>query len=155
METLYLRVNFHVRQLQGGKNMSRRTAREHAFTLLFQLDFSEAEEIKEKTELYFKENELIGDSDHLFILLEIEGVLKHKQEIDTIIENISKGWALYRMPKVDLSILRLATYEILFSDEVPDSVAINEAVELAKKFSGDESPAFINGILGKVAEKSY
>ena len=63
----------------------------------------------------------------------------------------SKGWKTSRMGKVDLTILRLASYEVLFDEDVPGKVAINEAVELAKKFGGDESPAFINGVLGKVA----
>ena len=72
-------------------------------------------------------------------------------EIDAMINENATGWKTTRMNKVDLSILRLAVYEMKFDDDVPVKVAINEAVELAKRFSGDEGPAFINGVLGKLA----
>jgi N utilization substance protein B len=77
-----------------------------------------------------------------------EGVTEHVDEIDEIISSFSNGWKLNRIPKVNLSILRLAVYEINYVESVPRSVAINEAVELAKKYSGKEDASFINGILG-------
>ena len=73
-------------------------------------------------------------------------------EIDGILNENAKGWKTTRMNKVDLTILRLAVFEIRWDEEIPVGVAINEAVELAKKFSGEESPAFVNGVLGKIAQ---
>jgi N utilization substance protein B len=80
----------------------------------------------------------------------IEGVNAHRVEIDQLLSDYSDGWTLERMPGVDRAILRVAMFELLFSDGVPDAVAIDEAVELAKTLSTDDSPKFINGILGRV-----
>ena len=78
-------------------------------------------------------------------------ILEKETEIDASIDQIAEGWKTTRMGKVDLTILRLAVYEMKFDEEIPVGVAINEAVELAKKFGGDDSPAFVNGILAKLA----
>lgn len=133
--------------------MSRRSARKNAFFLLFQMDFYKTEECEQVKEIFFAEKEQpVKEEDRDFIMREVEGARAHQEEIDRIIGECAKGWDTGRMNKVDLAILRLAVYEIRFSGDTPLGVAINEAVELAKKFSSDESPAFINGILGKVAE---
>ena len=132
--------------------MSRRSARKNAFFLLFQMDFSEAAEFEQVKEIFFAEKEEpVEESDKAFILSEVEGTREHLEEIDAIIEQSAKGWDPERMNKVDLAILRLAVYEMKWG-ETPVGVAINEAVELAKKFSSDEAPAFINGVLGKAAK---
>ena len=132
--------------------MSRRSARKNAFFLLFQMDFNEAAEFEQVKEIFFAEKEEpVEEADKAFILSEVEGVHEHMAEIDGLIEQSAKGWDLSRMNKVDLAILRLAVYEMKFG-ETPVGVAINEAVELAKKFSSDEAPAFINGVLGKAAQ---
>lgn len=132
--------------------MSRRSARKNAFFLLFQMDFSEAAEFEQIKEIFFAEKEApVEEEEKRFILSEVEGVHTNMREIDSVIAACAKGWDLERMNKVDLAILRLAVYEIKFS-ETPVGVAINEAVELAKKFSSDEAPAFINGVLGKAAQ---
>ncbi|MBQ2412014.1 MAG: transcription antitermination factor NusB [Anaerotignum sp.] len=132
--------------------MSRRSARKNAFFLLFQMDFSEAAEFEQVKEFFFAEKEEpVEEADKAFILSEVEGVHEHMAEIDGLIEQSAKGWDLSRMNKVDLAILRLAVYEMKYG-ETPIGVAINEAVELAKKFSSDEAPAFINGVLGKAAQ---
>ena len=132
--------------------MSRRSARKNAFFLLFQMDFNEAAEFEQVKEIFFAEKEEpVEERDKAFILSEVEGVHEHMAEIDSLIEQSAKGWDLSRMNKVDLAILRLAVYEMKFA-ETPVGVAINEAVELAKKFSSDEAPAFINGVLGKAAQ---
>ena len=81
----------------------------------------------------------------------LQGITEKKDFLDQRISHASDNWAIDRMPAVDRSILRLATYEMLYVDEIPVSVAINEAVDLAKKFGGDDSPRFVNGILGKIA----
>ena len=79
-------------------------------------------------------------------------VILKTEEIDKLINDNTKGWKTARMNKVDLSILRLAVYEMKWDEEIPESVAINEAVELSKKYSGDEGPSFVNGVLAKLAE---
>ena len=78
------------------------------------------------------------------------GVLKHQVEIDDQLETYAQGWSLNRMPALDRAILRLATWEIMFNEQVPDAVAIDEAVELAKEYSTDSSAGFVNGLLGKI-----
>jgi N utilization substance protein B len=80
----------------------------------------------------------------------VEGVTAHRERIDEVIASYAKDWSLDRMPPVDRTTLRLATYELLWRDEVPDAVVIDEAVELAKSLSTDDSPAFVNGILARV-----
>ena len=132
--------------------MSRRSARKNAFFLLFQMDFSEAAEFEQVKEIFFAEKEEpVEEGDKAFILSEVEGTREHMAEIDALIEQSAKGWDPERMNKVDLAILRLAVYEMKWG-ETPVGVAINEAVELAKKFSSDEAPAFINGVLGKASQ---
>lgn len=134
--------------------MSRRSARKNVFYLLFQMDFNLEEEFEEVKELFFEESEeTVNEEDKAFILDEVNGTKEHLKEIDELIRQNAKGWSTERMSKVDLAILRLAVYEIIYSENTPVGVAINEAVELAKKFSTDEAPAFINGILGKIAKK--
>ncbi len=81
----------------------------------------------------------------------LEGITEKKASLDEQISAASNNWSIDRMPPVDRSILRLASYEVLCMDEIPTSVAINEAVNLAKKFGGDDSPRFVNGILGRIA----
>lgn len=130
--------------------MGRRGARKNAFFLLFRMDFSEAAEFEQVKEIFFAEKEEpLEESEKEFILSAVEGVHAHMTEIDEMITASANGWDPERMNKVDLAILRLAVYEMKFG-ETPVGVAINEAVELAKKFSSDEAPAFINGVLGKV-----
>lgn len=82
----------------------------------------------------------------------LEGVECHQADIDDALSDISEHWSVARMPLVDRSILRLATYEILFADDIPVSVSINEAVEMAKVFGGTDSSKFVNGVLGRLAE---
>ncbi|KAF5068693.1 transcription antitermination factor NusB [Anaerotignum sp.] len=133
--------------------MSRRSARKNAFFLLFQMDFNQAEEYEQVKEIFFAEaEEPVEEDDKDFIVSEVEGTRAHMEEIDQVIGECAKGWNTDRMSKVDLAILRLAVYELRFSEDTPVGVAINEAVELAKKFSSDEAPGFINGILGKVVQ---
>ena len=81
----------------------------------------------------------------------VSGVVENYEEIDDLLETYSQGWSLERMPNVDRAILRVAAWEILHNDEVPDGVAINEAVELAKEYSTDDSGAFINGLLSRIS----
>jgi N utilization substance protein B len=82
----------------------------------------------------------------------VEGVQGHRERIDEILGTYAEGWTLERMPDVDRAVLRLGVYELLWREDVPDAVAIDEAVELAKSLSTDESPRFVNGVLGRVAK---
>lgn len=82
----------------------------------------------------------------------VDGVTDHRDEIDELIMSYAQGWSLDRMPNVDRALLRLASWEILFNSEVPTAVAIDEAVELAKEYSTDDSSRFVNGVLGKIAD---
>ena len=130
--------------------MSRRTAREHIFKIIFQTEFHKEDEINEAIELYKDNMEDANESDMRFIKSEIKGIIENKGAIDDTINRYAEGWDISRIAKVDLAILRLSIYEILFADDIPNKVSANEAVELAKLFSSDKSPAFINGVLGKV-----
>ncbi|AEG44364.1 transcription antitermination factor NusB [Isoptericola variabilis] len=82
----------------------------------------------------------------------VEGVVAHRERIDELLETYSHGWTLERMPAVDRALLRIGTWEILFNDEVPDAVAIDEAVDLAGTLSTDDSPSFVNGLLGRILD---
>lgn len=82
----------------------------------------------------------------------VDGVSDHREEIDELIASYAQGWAIDRMPNVDRALLRLSAWEILHNDEVPAAVAIDEAVELAKEYSTDDSGRFVNGVLGRIAE---
>ena len=124
--------------------MNRTEQREQAFCLVFQSLFNNDETLA----IYEENVAAVGDcARELF-----EGVSSREQELDDVINKYSKGWKANRLPKVNLAILRLAIYEIKYLDDVPNSVAINEAVELAKKYSGEGDYSFINGILGSVAK---
>lgn len=82
----------------------------------------------------------------------VEGVLSQQTAIDEFLETYSQGWSLERMPSVDRIILRIGTWELLYNDDIPDGVAVSEAVALAKTLSTDESPQFINGLLGRLQQ---
>ena len=131
--------------------MRRREQREHIFKLLFMTEFNSEEEMSEQLSLYFDSLEELSEKDQEYMRAKYNHVLEHLEEIDTILNETSKGWKTKRMSRVDLNALRLAVYELKFDEDVPTGVAINEAVELVKRFGGDTSGSFVNGILGKIA----
>ncbi len=132
--------------------MSRRELREQLFKLLFRIEFNEKEEMHEQTVFFFEEEENQADEkDAAFIEEKFHRIMEKLESIDASLNDKVKGWNTDRMGKVDLTILRLAVYEIMYDEEIPTGVAINEAVELAKKFGQDSSPAFVNGVLAKFA----
>lgn len=131
--------------------MTRREIREHIFFMLFRKDFHEATELTEQMELYIAELETPSLEEYTYLTNRFQTVVSHLEEIDQILSEAASGWKLNRMNKVDLTILRLAVYEMKFDEDVPVKVAINEAVEMAKTFGGDESPSFVNGVLAKLA----
>lgn len=124
--------------------MNRIKQREQAFVLLFQSQFKSNDDDDESLALYNENVEQIGD----YAIELFKGVKDNTEEIDGIISDFIQGWKISRISKVNLSILRIAVYEMKYIDSVPDSVAINEAVELCKKYSGKEDSSFVNGILG-------
>ncbi|MCL2253548.1 MAG: transcription antitermination factor NusB [Lachnospiraceae bacterium] len=134
--------------------MNRREIREQIFKLLFRAEFNEREEMDEQTALYFDTDDnqdALLDAD--YIKIKLFKVLEQLPAIDQMLCEKVKGWDIDRMGKVDLTILRLAVYEIIHDVDIPEGVAINEAVELAKKFGQDNSKAFVNGVLSKFTAK--
>lgn len=130
--------------------MGRRASREIAMKLLYQMEIQK-DDREDQMKIVFEENDL-NESDRQYISDVIEGVSSNQDYIDKVVEKYSKGWKVSRLSKVDLSILRLSVYEISFRDDIPFNVSVNEAVELAKKYSSEDAGAFINGILGKVTK---
>lgn len=100
-----------------------------------------------------EDNDLIGEQLAPYAAELLRGIVAHLDEIDGWIADTSENWALERMSSVDRNIIRLAAYEIACCDDIPTGVAINEAVEMAKAFGGDESPKFVNGVLGRIASR--
>ncbi len=132
--------------------MSRREMREQIFKLLFRVEFNQREEMPEQEQFFFEDEENTGalkDCDQ--IRDKVNRIVEKLDEIDEKLNMTAEGWQTKRMGKVDLTILRLAVYEIKYDEDIPTGVAINEAVELAKKFGQDSSPAFVNGVLAKFA----
>ncbi len=135
--------------------MSRREVREHIFKLLFRIEFNKKEEMPEQLMLYFEEEENGNLSEDIQAEIEekYEDIAADIVQLDERINGAAKGWNTSRMGKVELTILRLACYELDYDETIPTGVAINEAVELAKKFGGEDAPSFINGILAKMVRE--
>ena len=135
--------------------MKRAELREHIFRMIFGYEFNSDAEMPEQMQLYFEqldeEDGVPTDAEVTYIRDKALNVILKTEEIDELLNTNTKGWKTVRMNKVDLSILRLAVYEMKWDDEIPAGVAIDQAVELAKKYSGDEGPSFINGVLAKLA----
>lgn len=133
--------------------MKRTELRDHIFKVVFGMEFNENSEMPEQIQLYSEQLEDVKEKDLDYIQSKSEKIAEKIPEIDKLINDAAKGWKTVRMNKVDLSILRLAVYEMKWDEEVPVGVAIDEAVELAKKYSGDDGPAFVNGVLAKLARE--
>lgn len=128
--------------------MGRRASREMAMKLLYQLEIQKEDREAQK-KLFFEENTL-AEKDVAYINNVIDGVYSNQEFINNMIEVHAKDWKIGRISKVDISIMRLSIYEICFRDDIPYNVSINEAVELAKKYSNEDAGSFVNGILSKV-----
>jgi len=136
--------------------IGRKSDRKHAFCLVFARDFLADADVTSDLEYYLENfaselNEGISETD--FVLGEIRGVYANLNTIDAHISETSAAWDISRISKVDLAIMRLAVYEILYDPKIPDGTSINEAVELAKTFSSEDSSKFVNGVLGKIVRK--
>lgn len=131
--------------------MSRRELREQIFKLLFRVEFNKMEDMTEQEKLFFEEDGAAKDKDAVYVSEKYHKISGKLPEIDAQLNEKALGWDTGRMSKVDLTILRLAVYEICYDEDVPTGVAINEAVELAKKYGQDASFGFVNGVLAKFA----
>lgn len=132
--------------------MTRREIRENLYIMLFRLDFHEGEDLKEQAELYLED--LDAPAKNKKELREkFDKVIENLDEIDSKIEEKAKGWTVDRIAKAELTVLRLGVFEILYDEDVPNKVAINEEVELAKSYGGDKASGFVNGILASVVRE--
>jgi len=131
--------------------MTRKEARDLAFKLLYQVEMQN-ETAQNIIDIYYEENELTGKGkDYVEEIL--FGATEKSEVIDDIISGLSESWKLNRISKVSISLIRLSVYEIMYRDDIPDNVSINEAVDLAKLYEGEESASFVNGILAAVLKK--
>jgi N utilization substance protein B len=130
--------------------MNRKLAREMAMKLIFQMDIQD-DFSNERINKFLEE--LPEDNQRDYIRELAENFIKNKEKIDNSIEENAKGWKINRIAKVDLTILRVAIGEIYYMEDIPEIVSINEAVEMAKTFSSEDSSKFINGVLGSILEK--
>ena len=131
--------------------MTRRQLRENVFKMLSRVEVHDDKELPEQLILFEDELEPISEDEKIYMTNKYKDIYAHIEELDAAINEVSKGWKTIRMGKVDLTLIRLAVYEIRFEEEIPVKVSINEAVELAKKYGTDDSPSFVNGILAKFA----
>jgi N utilization substance protein B len=138
--------------------MGRHELREQVFRLLFRVEFHSAPEMEEQKELFLgdipaEDTEYAADEKGGAYIVERCGKIQDKlAEIDKMINDNTEGWDTARMGKVELTVLRLGVYEICFDEDIPDSVAINEAVEIAKKYGQEASGGFVNAILAKIVK---
>ena len=132
--------------------MSRRELREQIFLLLFRVEFNDPEDMPEQMRMFLEDEETArNEADTDYITAKYGRIMEKMSEIDGQINAKAENWDVSRMGKVELTLLRLALYEMQYDEEVPVSVAINEAVELAKKFGQDNAGAFVNAVLAKFA----
>ena len=130
--------------------MKRSATRELAFKLIESIEIQKPIDIEEQTELYFECENIVEDDAKEYIIDAINGIEEHKEEINELIrKNLKADWTLERISKIDFSILKLAIYEIKYK-ELPFKVAINEALEIAKKYGETSSKKFVNGILASI-----
>lgn len=136
--------------------MRRSQIREELFKILFRIEFNDMNEMPEQMQYFFNvdcdEEDTISDEDREYITKRENEILSKIPEIDAAISEKATGWTIERMGKVDVAIIRLAVFEIMFDDSIPVGVSINEAVELAKKYGREESGGFVNGVLAKFAK---
>ena len=132
--------------------MTRSEMREHVFKLIFRVPFHDKNELREQIDYYFDDLTDVNEKDYEYIKNKALLVCELSDELDEKINSVSEGWPVDRIGKAELAIMRLAVYEMLYDDDIPVNVAINEAVELAKSYGSDDNAAsFVNGVLAKLA----
>ena len=131
--------------------MTRSEMREHVFKLIFRVPFHDKNELREQIDYYFDDLTDVNEKDYEYIENKALLVCELSDELDEKINLVSEGWPVDRIGKAELAIMRLAVYEMLYDDDIPVNVAINEAVELAKSYGSDDNAAsFVNGVLAKL-----
>lgn len=145
-----MRKRIQEERMTEEKNMTRREIREQVFKMLFRVEFYNQEEMSEQIALCEDDACNWKEKDRTYIFEKVEKISEKLEKIDAKINEVSEGWKTGRMGKVDLTLIRLAVYEMLYEEDVPAKVAINEAVELAKQYGTDNSPSFVNGVLAKL-----
>ena len=145
-----MRKRIQEERMTEEKNMTRREIREQVFKMLFRVEFYNQEEMSEQIALCEDDACSWKEKDKTYIFEKVEKISEKLEEIDAKINEVSEGWKTGRMGKVDLTLIRLAVYEMLYEEDVPAKVAINEAVELAKQYGTDNSPSFVNGVLANL-----
>lgn len=131
--------------------MTRSEMREHVFKLIFRVPFHDKNELREQIDYYFDGLIDVNEKDYEYIKNKALLVCELSDELDEKINSVSEGWPVDRIGKAELAIMRLAVYEMLYDDDIPVNVAINEAVELAKSYGSDDNAAsFVNGVLAKL-----
>ena len=155
---MYIDIPF----LLGGYFMRRTALREHVFRILFRYDFYDKNGFEEQMALYFdeypdlsdypelKDAPVVSELDRAEIESRVNSVVAQLEDIDSKISTYCEGWTIDRIAKAELAIIRLAIYEIFYDEDIDKAIAINEAVELAKKYASDKAPAFVNGVLSKI-----
>lgn len=131
--------------------MSRKKARDNAFKCIYELEFDNEKNVDKLLEFCYEENENKSD-ERKYIEEVVRGINKNIEKIDSIILSKLKNWSMDRIAKIDLAILRLSIYEIMYMDDIPVKVSANEAVELAKLYGNNDSKSFVNGVIAKVIE---
>ena len=129
----------------------RRKARESTLQILFQLEFDRSQ--PDTAIRQYWADKQASDEIKTFVRWLVEGILTHQERIDTLIQSVSKHWRLSRMAVVDRNILRLAVFELLYEENITPAIVINEAIEIAKKYSNEEAAKFVNGLLDAVRKK--
>jgi len=129
----------------------RRESRELAVQLLYALDSNPTVGLREMLQMFREEQPEVSDRIREFAEGLVQGVQAEREVIDAAIKARSKNWSLARMPRVDLNIMRVAAFELMFRADIPKKVSINEAIEIARRFGDKDSPAFVNGILDEIA----
>lgn len=135
------------------RKMTRTEMREHLYQVLFRMDYYREEELSEQLELFLEDIPKATEREKQELRDKFQAIRGHVPDLDVLIEDKANGWNVQRLAKSDLTILRLAIYEMKYDDSIPVSVAINEAVELAKNYGGDKSTGFVNGVLATVAKE--
>lgn len=131
--------------------MTRSEMREHVFKLIFRVPFHDKNELREQIDYYFDDLTDVNEKDYEYIKNKALLVCELSDELDEKINSVSEGWPVDRIGKAELAIMRLAVYEMLYDDDIPVNVAINEAVELAKSYGSDDNAAsFVNGVIAKL-----
>lgn len=132
--------------------MLRTQIREEIFKLVFRIPFNPADEMREQIEFVMENLEGKSNENQIYIRNKVQAIIDKLQQIDSLIETNCEGWSIKRIGNAEIAIMRIAVYEMLFEDDIPEKVAINEAVELSKVYCDEEAKGFVNAVLGKISK---